>query len=140
MMNDEILVPLDLSDAIALIDRQKQEIAALKADAEEIDEEAGKARLVLLLNHGHKGPYLDDGEMQCSECGMGDYDFKIPPLSELTKRIVFSLNEQIAALAAENGRLKDKINQFIDDESHGEDHGRAADARKEGDDERNQSG
>ena len=31
-MNDEILVPLDLSDAIALIDRQKQQIAALKAE------------------------------------------------------------------------------------------------------------
>ena len=26
-MNDEILVPLDLSDAIAMIDRQKQQIA-----------------------------------------------------------------------------------------------------------------
>jgi len=33
-MNDEILVPLDLSDAIAMIDRQKQEIAALTAENE----------------------------------------------------------------------------------------------------------
>ena len=31
-MNDEILVPLDLSDAIAMIDRQKQQIAALTAE------------------------------------------------------------------------------------------------------------
>ena len=30
-MNDEILVPLDLSDAIAMIDRQKEQIAALTA-------------------------------------------------------------------------------------------------------------
>jgi len=30
-MNDEILVPLDLSDAIAMIDRQAEQIAALTA-------------------------------------------------------------------------------------------------------------
>jgi len=31
-MNDEILVPLDLSDAIAMIDRQKEQITALTAE------------------------------------------------------------------------------------------------------------
>jgi len=30
-MNDEILVPLDLADAIAMIDRQKEQITALTA-------------------------------------------------------------------------------------------------------------
>ena len=35
-MNDEILVPLDLSDAIAMIDRQKQQIAALTTENEEL--------------------------------------------------------------------------------------------------------
>jgi hypothetical protein len=73
----------------------------------EVEEEAQKVRLVLLLNHGHEGAYLDDGEMQCGACNFGDYDFKKPSLSELTKRIVFGLNEQIAALEAEV-REKDK--------------------------------
>jgi len=35
-MNDEILVPLDLADVIAMIDRQKQEIAALTTENEEL--------------------------------------------------------------------------------------------------------
>ena len=35
-MNDEILVPLDLSDAIAMIDRQKEQIAALTAENEQL--------------------------------------------------------------------------------------------------------
>jgi len=35
-MNDEILVPLDLSDAIAMIDRQKEQIAALTAQKDRL--------------------------------------------------------------------------------------------------------
>ena len=38
-MNDEILVPLDLSDAIAMIDRQKQQIAVLTTENKELLEQ-----------------------------------------------------------------------------------------------------
>ena len=48
-MNDEILVPLDLSDAIAMIDRQKQQITAL---AEQIE------RLNLALSYKVKAVFL----------------------------------------------------------------------------------
>ena len=35
-MNDEILVPLDLADAIAMIDRQKEQITALTTERERL--------------------------------------------------------------------------------------------------------
>jgi len=38
MPREEIRVALDLSDAIALIERQQQEIAALKAEVERLRE------------------------------------------------------------------------------------------------------
>jgi len=104
MPHEEIRVELDLSDAIAVIERlklvistQQQQIAALKAVTNEVNEEVGKARLVLLLNHGHKAAYLDDGEMQCGDC-RGEWDYKRPPLSNLTKMIIFRMNKEIAYL------------------------------------------
>jgi len=72
------------------------ELAEKDTILKEVEEEAEKVRFVLILNHGHKGQYFDDGEMQCSECGFGNYDFKAPSLSEITKRIVFSLNHQLS--------------------------------------------
>jgi hypothetical protein len=93
----------------------KAALAERDAKMEEINEEAGKARLVMLLNHGHEGAYLDDGEMQCGQCGFGDYDFNKPSLSELTKRIVFMLNDKIADLKATVKRTDDLILTLTDD-------------------------
>jgi len=46
-MNDEILVPLDLADAIAMIDRQKEQIAALTAENKRQSEEIRLLRRAL---------------------------------------------------------------------------------------------
>ena len=45
----------------------------------ERDREIEEVRHILLFNHGHKGQYLDDGELQCSECLKDNpklYDYK----------------------------------------------------------------
>ena len=134
MPHEEIRVELDLSDAIAVIERQQQQITALKAEVghldavtNEVNEEAEKARLVLLLNHGHKAAYLDDGEMQCGDC-RGEWDYKRPPLSDLTKMVIFRMNKEIA-------HLKGILNIVGEDpcwaELHIEQHYQIADLKEE---------
>ena len=46
-------------------------------------------RKMLWLNHGHKGMYGDDGEMQCSECvhKYGFYDWKRTDIHEIESKI-----------------------------------------------------
>ena len=46
-------------------------------------------RSMLWLNHGHKGMYGDDGEMQCGECTMeyGFWDWKRTDISEIQSKI-----------------------------------------------------
>jgi len=39
-------------------------------------------RRKLWLEHGHKGLYGDDGQMQCPDCGL---DFKNDPLEKIYK-------------------------------------------------------
>jgi hypothetical protein len=66
----------------------------------EKDEAEQNTRLFLALNHGHKGIYLDDGEIQCGEC-RPNWDYKKPSLLTVAKVAVGVLLEQIAALTAE---------------------------------------
>lgn len=53
------------------------EAADVRTEVEPLKREVLALRMALWLNHGHRGIYGDDGEMQCSECyvkyGMGDY-------------------------------------------------------------------
>ena len=51
-------------------------------------------RYWLWLKHGHTGIYGDDGEMQCSECGL---DFKRDPVERIDN--VFTRQAQEAAFA-----------------------------------------
>ena len=46
-------------------------------------------RRMLWLNHGHKGMYGDDGEMQCGECLIeyGFYDWKRTSIDEIEAKI-----------------------------------------------------
>lgn len=50
-------------------------IAALEVQVAEVER---KYRQQLWSSHGHAGIYGDDGEMQCSECGV---DYKRDPLA-----------------------------------------------------------
>ena len=84
-MNDEILVPLDLSDAIAMIDRQKEQIAALEAAVKEKEGEGILWRNRALAVSLHIPPETLCGEIQ----------------GWIKEHTV-----QIAALTAENERLK----------------------------------
>ncbi|MFZ2809436.1 MAG: hypothetical protein WAZ60_23885 [Desulfosalsimonadaceae bacterium] len=93
------------------------ELAAKDDIIKEVEKEARKVRLILLLNHGHKGQYLDDGEMQCGECGVSEYDFKIPPLSELTKRILSLLQSELVRLKEEHGREAEALKTRLDHQS-----------------------
>jgi len=69
-------------------------IAALEAEVKD-------TRMVLLLGHGHKGQYLDDGEMQCSECGVSKnkYDYKRNTLPD-------TAGNALSVLKAEVKRMK----------------------------------
>lgn len=71
-----------------------------------------KLRSMLWLNHGHKGMYGDDGEMQCSECmsEYGFYDWKRTSIGEIEAKI------NVAALK----KLSDQV-EFKDGEpcTHG---------------------
>ena len=130
-MNDEPmtekLVPLDISDAIALIERQEQvieklqeekqnwidlyskaeeEIAEIKRQAKEV--EYG-TRLFLLLNHGHVAPYTGDGELQCGNC-FPNWDYGRLPLKVLINQALALRDEQIAALTA---NYQDSIDTIV---------------------------
>ena len=56
-MNDEILVPLDLSDAIAMIDRQKEQIAALTAENERLRKEIKEKKEKIKLTNEYVDKY-----------------------------------------------------------------------------------
>ena len=62
-------------------------------------EQDKQVRLFLLVNHGHKAPYLDDGEMQCGEC-CPNWDYKRLPLKTLISQMMGLRDAQIAALQA----------------------------------------
>ena len=58
------------------------EIVALAMEIQQL-------RKMLWLDHGHKGQYGDDGEMQCGACAMeyGFYDWKRTPIGEIEAKI-----------------------------------------------------
>ena len=47
-------------------------------------------RQMLWLNHGHKGMYGDDGEMQCGECSheYGFWDWKRTSIAEIQSKMM----------------------------------------------------
>ncbi len=67
-------------------------IAELKAEARE-------ARIFLALNHGHRGIYLDDGEIQCGEC-KPNWDYKTPSLLTVSRVAMSVLLEKLSRLTA----------------------------------------
>ena len=97
----EKLVPLDLSDALALIGRMKADHLAALAEKDNADLEL---RLFIALNHGHEGIYLDDGEIQCGRCMQLSktfervWDYKRNPLPQLIRQALLARNQQIASL------------------------------------------
>ena len=71
-------------------------------------------RMRLLANHGHTCLYLDDGEMQCSECinvGLGVVDFKRTPIRELVEHIeTLSIRERLIILTRKRRNAMDHPN------------------------------
>uniref|UniRef100_A0A6M3KUH4 Putative septum formation initiator n=1 Tax=viral metagenome TaxID=1070528 RepID=A0A6M3KUH4_9ZZZZ len=61
-MNDEILVPLDLSDAIAMIDRQKEQIAALTTENERLRKEIKEIKEKIKLTNEYVDKYHGLGD------------------------------------------------------------------------------
>lgn len=63
-----------------------------------------KYRTKLFFSHGHRGMYVDDGELQCGECmHYGFYDYKREPLTKIEAGLTKLAWERIAAgTAGEN--------------------------------------
>jgi len=61
-------------------------------------------RKMLWLNHGHKGMYGDDGEMQCSECmhELGFWDWKRTPIEEIESKIAKANLKKLANKSLKN--------------------------------------
>jgi len=94
-MNDEILVPLDLSDAIAMIDRQKEQIAALQELSTNLaSENKAAAKQIAAL------------EAEVKERGVENLVQKMQIVSLITENR--EKDEQIAALTAENEQLRER--------------------------------
>ena len=64
--------------------------------------EAMILRRLLWLNHGHKGIYGDDGEMQCQECfrEYGFWDWKITPALEIESKMMEANIRKFACMQA----------------------------------------
>lgn len=63
--------------------------ALFASEATALAKEILTLRKLLWLNHGHKGMYGDDGEMQCGECmqEFGFWDWKRTPINEIESKI-----------------------------------------------------
>ena len=64
---------------------EEDESVRLHEEIERLEEENHVMRAWMWLNHGHKGMYGDDGEMQCGMCHeqYGFWDWKRTPLKEI---------------------------------------------------------
>lgn len=64
--------------------------SAFPRELRSLAEEVLKLRSILWLNHGHKGMYGDDGEMQCGECASeyGFWDWKRTDIDEIQSKIL----------------------------------------------------
>ena len=76
MPHEEIRVALDLSKAVALIEQQQQEIAALKAEAQELHDKYGKlwdekAVLKAEIAELKAGHFRVEGELHPTPCTWG---------------------------------------------------------------------
>jgi len=131
-MNTETLVPLDMSDAIAMIKRQQQEIARLKMY------QAVCHCGSLAMDHGlHDGHTAVPMEEPCP------YVEQIATLEEINKnfandvyqiaREVELKTERIATLTAENKRLRDRLKSHGDIETDKEEIAQAALGKEEND-------
>ncbi len=67
-----------------------------------------KLRELLWRNHGHKGMYGDDGELQCSECihEYGFYDWRRTDIDEIVAKIT-------EANMRKFNSMQDKINRKV---------------------------
>ena len=129
-MNDEILVPLDLSDAIAMIDRQKEQIAALTAErdrlkakreiweernvslegkcaalAAERDEAIRIAKVDREIKEAEKKILIQEIEKNAALTAYKENNYDPAESIRLNGEII-QLKEQIADLITENKRLK----------------------------------
>lgn len=78
--------------------------AALAAEQErvrEMEEAEREARICLALNHGHKGIYLDDGEIQCSSC-KPNWNYKTASLLTVAK-------VAMGVLLTDNAALRERL-------------------------------
>lgn len=69
----------------------------------DVEDEMRELRIYLWLNHGHQGVYGDDGEMQCSRCAQGYWDWKRLPLEQLIRKNI------LEPLAAANRKLAEMV-------------------------------
>lgn len=88
-----------------------------------------KLRQMLWINHGHKGIYGDDGEMQCSECikKYGFWDWKRTDIDIIESKIqqanmlemsIQKTTKAAAKLSVLRGRLSRKENKKDEHGNH----------------------
>jgi hypothetical protein len=97
-----------MSELVALY---SDTIRELLDEAKEKDAEIIAGKICLALNHGHKGIYLDDGEIQCGEC-KPNWDYKRASLLTAVKVATGELLYQIAALTTELADTKASLESF----------------------------
>jgi hypothetical protein len=87
------------------LDRYEEQIAALQAEIAYI-------RKFLWLNHGHKGVYGDDGEMQCNAC-LPNWNYREMDIETVVRVAVGSLLDQIVALTARIKELTEALERIL---------------------------
>ncbi len=80
-------------------------LSSAEARCRELEDAEHEARIVLALNHGHKGIYRDDGEIQCGACNPA-WNYKMLPLLTVVKTAMGVLAADLARLRAENEALR----------------------------------
>ena len=69
-----------------------------QGDLHNMAKEIFHLRMMIWLNHGHKGMYGDDGEMQCSQCVMeyGFWDWKRTSIKEIQSKMTTANLKKLA--------------------------------------------
>jgi len=106
-MNDEILVPLDLSDAIAMIDRQKKQITTLTAERDRLWSNINITEAALGISgiYATKDKQIVNLEKTVKEKSATIQESCVIIAKGL--KVVEGLEGQIASLTAENDRLRE---------------------------------
>ncbi len=90
-----------VTDLRALCDVHRADSALCTVAAEELEAQAIAIRRWLWLNHGHRGQYGDDGEMQCAAClQYGVVDYKRDTMERLSNAAGRALLARMQALEA----------------------------------------